>query len=214
MKREDYYHQNLEIKEEYPLQQYCMPEGYTEKNGYWVSPKDNAFMLLISCGPSIVGSDSKNIYKDEHPAHTVYLMPFLIDIHKVRRESYLAFLDSITREGGHHHDWCHNEEPYNKSHVPDDWERQKENLAMPVTGVDWYDAWAYSRWVKKMLPTEAQWEKVCYSQYVSSTPKYGEANVQNMLGKGWEWCLDSYRSDYHQISPRYEPLCSEKQAIK
>ncbi|NUM35656.1 MAG: SUMF1/EgtB/PvdO family nonheme iron enzyme [Candidatus Brocadiae bacterium] len=215
MKKEDYYYpQNNIKKEDYPFYQQYMPQGYSERSGYWVSPKDNAFMLLVAGGASVIGNDGRNIYSDETPSHTAYLLPFLIDVHKVRRESYLAFLDCITREGGHHADWCHNEEPYHKSHVPDDWDKQKENLALPVTGVDWYDAWAYAQWAKKMLPTEAQWEKACYTQYIFSALKQGEWNVHNMLGKGWEWCLDSYREDYHKVAPRYEPLCSEKTEYK
>jgi formylglycine-generating enzyme required for sulfatase activity len=30
---------------------------------------------------------------------------------------------------------------------------------MPVTGIDWYDAYAYAGWVGKSLPSETQWEK-------------------------------------------------------
>lgn len=218
MRKEEYYSEATDkIIEEYPLGRDYMPKDFIERNGYWVSPIDNANMLLVVGGPSIIGNDNKHVYKDENPAHTVYLDPFLIDVHKVRRESYQTFLDALRQEGGHSPKWCHIDEPYHKNHIPGNWHKQMESPSLAVHDIDWYDAWAYARWAQKSLPTEAQWEKACSPQFVFPLNERRDHNLytlQNILGKGWEWCLDWYRSDYHRESPRYEPCCIEKTGSK
>ena len=192
-----------------------LPADYEEQEGAWLSPIDGVTMLLVPGGPFIMGSQSREAYQDEKPAHEVYLPPYLIDSSKVTRESYSKFIQAIEANGGHHPEWCHPEEPAASSHFPDNWSKQELNLALQVTGIDWYDAWAYARWAGKMLPTEAQWEKACL---VFSNTRWSENTRQTMLspmlGKGWEWCQDWYQADYYCHSPRYAPCNLEKSEYK
>ena len=170
-------------------------------------------MLLVSKGFFEMGSHLECSYRDEKPVHEVYLESFLIDAKKVCREDYRQFLAALDQCDGHHPDWCHPDEPEGKSHVPGNWQQQLENSDMPVTEVDWYDAWSYSRWIGKKLPTEAQWEKNCkihqyFLPYEKSIAKFNDKIVgKNILGKGWEWCLDDYHWDYYLKSPEVEPCC-------
>ncbi|MDE0086342.1 MAG: SUMF1/EgtB/PvdO family nonheme iron enzyme, partial [Candidatus Poribacteria bacterium] len=88
----------------------------------------------------------------------------------------------------------------------------------PVVHISWYAAMAYSQWVGKRLPTEAEWEKAArggltgqkypwgdfvdtgsanYGKNVGQTTPVGNypANgydLYDMVGNVWEWCLDEY----------------------
>ena len=192
-----------------------LPAGYEEHKGLWLSPVDRAPMVVVPSGPFIMGSQSREAYQDEKPAHEVYLPTYLIDSGKVTRESYHKFIDAVKATDGHHPEWCHPEEPAGKSHIPDNWAKQQLNLAIQVTGIDWYDAWAYARWAGKMLPSEAQWEKA--GSVIADMP-WSESTRQTMampmLGKGWEWCQDWYQADYYRPSPRYAPCNIRKSEYK
>ncbi|HPY73912.1 MAG: SUMF1/EgtB/PvdO family nonheme iron enzyme [Planctomycetes bacterium] len=184
-----------------------------KQDGYWISPIDQSLMLWIPIGSVVIGSDANHVYRDERHCKEVYLRGFFMDVHKVKREMYKQFLECIGEE---HSSFCHPDEPVNKSHIPKHWSEQLENLLQPVTGIDWYDAWAYSQWAGKSLPTEAQWEKACLVEPCCepSTKKEQHYEIQNLLGKGWEWCLDSYSLQYYSQLPRYEPCCLEKKDCK
>lgn len=186
-----------------------IPQGYYYRDNFWVCPIDSASMLYVPGGPFWMGYEGKSAYVDERPRHEIYLEPFLVDAHKVSVESYQRFLQSLQISGGHHLDWCHPEEPYGKSHVPQDWEIQVDHPKDCVRGIDWYDALCYASWAGKTLPTEAQWERSC--NYILETN--GLAGKE-MIGLGLEWCMDWYLSHYYQISPRYEPYCSMKNVEK
>ena len=196
-----------------------LPKDYSIKDGYIYSPIDKAPMLLVLGGPSIIGNETQCGYKDEYPAHEVYIETFLIDVYKVTVKRYKTFLDALADYGNHNFLWCNCHEPADKNHLPKDWEEQLLQPSSPVTGIDWYDAWAYTQWSQKMLPTEAQWEKACNPQFIlfpnfnKKIKKY-QYSISNMLGKGWEWCLDWYKENYYDITSRYEPCYTKKTQYK
>jgi formylglycine-generating enzyme required for sulfatase activity len=81
------------------------------------------------------------------PPHEVYLNAFYVDQFEVTTARYAKFLEA-TGQG-------------QQRLVPKLWEQV--NLSSdgdrPVTGVTWYAADAYCRWVGKRYLTEAEWEK-------------------------------------------------------
>lgn len=186
---------------------------HIDENGYWISPIDGSQMILVEGSSFIMGSEDKISYQDEKPTHEVYLEPFFIDIHKVTKENYQKFLTELEKHGGHHKAWCHPDEDKAKSHIPTNWDKQLKSPKNYVCDITWYDAWCYARWAGKDLPTEAQWEKASYGKYLRIINGKG-TNSNICVGKGYEWCLDWYKSNFYNESPQSEPLCNEKGVYK
>ena len=114
--------------------------------------------ILIPAGPFLMGSADPAAPAAEQPQHPVELPDFRIGKYPVTVREYAAFVKatravewvSSAREAG----WFNLEPP-------------KDKLDHPVTGVSWFDALAYCRWLSLneqtgrcyTLPSEAEWEK-------------------------------------------------------
>jgi iron(II)-dependent oxidoreductase len=122
---------------------------------------DLSGMICIPAGPFVAGTydrdDFRFEYRDFIPSHVVNLPEFYIDALPVTNAAYRAFTRAIAQTN---HVTCHPDEPPGKDHWPSHLRDPRfAGDEMPVTGIDWYDAYAYAAWASKQLPTELQWEK-------------------------------------------------------
>lgn len=127
-----------------------------------VRPKpDTSNMVFIGGGPCVIGSRDRQDftfeYHDYVPEITVDVPAFYIDAKPVTNRDYVQFARAI---GRYHHVCCHHDERPDKDHWPSHiWDPRFGGADMPVTGIDWYDAYSYAAWHGKKLPSEIQWEK-------------------------------------------------------
>ena len=113
-------------------------------------------MTVIPAGAFLFGSDQGS--DSERPQKEIELPEFACSLREVSKLEYLEFLNYMQEHGDH--SLCHPDEAPDKSHIPDGWEDQQFSAPyLPVTGVDWFDAYAYAAWKGWRLPTEQEWEK-------------------------------------------------------
>lgn len=108
---------------------------------------DPVAMVTIPAGPFLMGSQNPKGRADEWPQRTVHVDTFSIDQVEVTNERYMTFVAKT----GHRSP----PNPYGTGVLVS----AKGIEQLPVVQVSWYDAKAYCSWVKKRLPTEAEWEK-------------------------------------------------------
>jgi formylglycine-generating enzyme required for sulfatase activity len=177
----------------------------------------------------------RDLFTPETPQHEVELAPFAIDTHPVTNAQFLAFLmaqpewqpDQIAPQ-------LHNGD-YLKH-----WDGMRYPDALadhPVVYICWYAAVAYAAWVKKRLPTEAEWEYAARAEQADaeypwgaapadpSRANYAASGVQtttavgsyppnpygifDLAGNVWEYCLDEWQPNYDAISPRANPIAGD-----
>jgi formylglycine-generating enzyme required for sulfatase activity len=125
----------------------------------------------IAAGPSTVGSDSQEAWPQERPARQVELSAFWIQRWPTTTCEFARFVEEA--DGYKDPQWwdvagwkwrCDNHITH-----PKDWDLQRPHGNRPVTGISWWEARAYARWLTSIeelpegwsitLPTEAQWER-------------------------------------------------------
>ena len=110
------------------------------------------------------------------------LPTFWIDRYETTISDYKKFLDAIQLENVEKYE--HPEQPAEKiTHEPKYWDQYYHaaklgkpfsghliSLDSPVIYVDWWDAYAYSKWKGRRLPTEEEWEKSARSKFGNIYP--------------------------------------------
>ena len=183
-------------------------------------------MVLIPAGEFQMGSNDPEADNDEQPVRTMFVNAFYTDETEVTNAAYQTFLlenprwqkgrvDARFADVNYLHLWNGNNYPSGKGNHP-------------VVHVSWYAVMAYAEWTGKRLPTEAEWEYAArgglvgrkYPNGNTLTPRdanYGENvgdttavgrypgngyGLYDMAGNVWEWCLDTYDSDFYSTFPR------------
>ncbi|MGH7998167.1 MAG: ergothioneine biosynthesis protein EgtB [Brasilonema sp.] len=117
-------------------------------------------MIQIPAGEFEMGDDSINALDNEQPTQKVYLETYWIDRYPVTCAQYRVFLEAKgyqnprwwSKAGW---EWLQTEQITQPLYCYENSMRDNH----PVCGVSWYEAEAYSQFVGKRLPTEAEWEK-------------------------------------------------------
>lgn len=120
-------------------------------------------MVFIPEGKFLMGVNEDKIvnhrlsHSNATPMKEEYLAPYYIDKYPVTNAEYDIFVEDIKINGDRH--FRHPDQPEDKNHTRNTIYDDRFKPDHPVTGVDWYDAYAYAKWSGKDLPTEKQWEK-------------------------------------------------------
>ncbi len=132
--------------------------------------RDGAASVLVPAGPFMMGDG------EQSPTETRELGAFYIDKFEVTTGRYATYLAA-----------------HPGIRPPDDWEQLDltTDSELPVVGVDWSDAHAYCMWVKRRLPTDAEWEKAARGTdgrrypWGDAFPTPALANFENVAPGGY-----------------------------
>ena len=136
-------------------------------SGEYLHEKDQAVLVYVPAGEFLRGTSAVRVralmaqfgayFAVETPQRSIYLNAYYMDKFEVTNQQYAQFLAALATEGRR---YAHPQAPPHKDPIPTYWrDRRLNDATHPVTGVDWYDAYAYCHWAGRRLPTEAQWEK-------------------------------------------------------
>lgn len=146
-------------------------------------------MIAVAAGPVVLGRSEGFGWDNEFDAHSVDVEAFEIDRYKVTNGEFLKFVKETGRA------------------LPAFWKNEHvyrtmfREIPMPL---DWpvyvsqSEASAYTKWIGKSLPTEAEWQKAAEGarpgnagfQRWDPVPVTADAG---MIGNGWEWTSSLFK---------------------
>jgi formylglycine-generating enzyme required for sulfatase activity len=129
----------------------------------------------------------------------MYVNGFAIDRWEVSNRQYARFLDwrkkNPTKKIGHE------EEPKGKDYRPEFWDDPKYNQPdLPVVGVDFFDAYAYAKWLGRRLPTVPEWEKACRGEDGRMFP-WGEEWQPERVNANDSALMDGSKDGFAGLAP-------------
>lgn len=179
-------------------------------------------MIIIPGGTYFRGSNNGG--RDEMPSHAIHLNSFALDVHPVTNEQFILFLEAMGGEKDHNNNDIIRLRESRIKRSAGKLNIESGYAKHPVVGVTWYGAVAYSKWVGKRLPTEAEWEIAARggeedflyptgqniertqanffsadTTAVASYPPNGYG-LYDMAGNVYEWCQDWYDYHYYNLS--------------
>lgn len=178
-------------------------------------------MVVIPGGHYNRGSNEGS--RDEMPRHPVHLSSFALDVHPITNEQFVRFLQAMGGEKDHNNNDIIRLRDSRIKRSAGKLIIESGYAKHPVVGVTWYGALAYTKWIGKRLPTEAEWEAAASANkdtiYPTGTEiERSQANffssdttavmsyppnsygLYDMAGNVYEWCQDWYAYNYYDSS--------------
>jgi formylglycine-generating enzyme required for sulfatase activity len=175
-------------------------------------------MVYVPGGYRTVGAKTAELdydwfdTEDSDDPYEIYVPPFYIDESPVTNAEYDEFVEWVEENG---HEYCSPGEDDHKDHtrntIDDD-----TGPDHPVTGIDYYDAYAYANWAGKDLPTEEEWETAARGPSGNLYPWGDEFDPDrcNWAGRAfdtefedvWDWMTTVRKSDDEIPATRTTPV--------
>jgi sulfatase modifying factor 1 len=177
---------------------------------------------------------SPDLFQDEIPRHRVTLDDFYLDEYLVTNAEFKRFVEANP-------DWRAGRIPpkLDNGNYLRHWGTTRSSAARPdhpVVNVNWYSAVAYCNWMKKRLPSEAEWEYAASggsnvlfpwgdepvnktrANYLGSaldtttpvgTYAPNRLGLFDMAGNVWEFLADEWRA--YPATPQKNPVAGEEE---
>jgi formylglycine-generating enzyme required for sulfatase activity len=175
-------------------------------------PAQASRWVEIQACSSWFGSDSDEAWIQESPRRTVNLSSYAIQRWPVTVEEFARFVEGAR---GYKDDRWWDEagrlwRDDGRVEAPDGWEQQRAGSNRPITGVSWWEARAFARWLTSIetfparwaitLPTEAQWERAARGPFGSAVHEAGR------FPWGAEWDPLNLRANCGRVLDRVCPV--------